>query len=378
MKRETSNNENRKEKGNKLKYKTTLIILALALVSVGVFATYAFFQTPVGEDQEEVETKKPVQESRKIVDVLLSKKNDASITDYNAGDKGEMFTFSHPEAEQTKGWSDEERTDYRYIGNTPNNYIQFNDETWRIIGVFTVEGENGKKEQRVKIIRDQLLGDFSWDMKADKTNSNEWPISSLATMLNEDYINKGGNFTYTWYDNRDNNGTANKSTVVGLNTTAKNQIGSAKWYLGGSHEVENLGASDYYKIERGTETCETIEECPEEMRSTSTIADVGLMYPSDYMYTYALGVDNICYTSGFNCGEGTPSAGWLFTSDYQWTIMPYTYDATEVFSLYDTGGVNGYYVVNSISGSRPVVYLLSDNVIIGGNGSIEHPYTLKN
>ena len=50
-------------------------------------------------------------------------------------------------------------------------------------------------------------------------------------MLNGDYVNKGGSFTYTWYDST---GTANNSTVQGLNSTAKSQISPTKWYLGGS------------------------------------------------------------------------------------------------------------------------------------------------
>ena len=144
------------------------------------------------------ESIKPVKGS--LAEKLINHSNAASITDYNSGNKGEMYTFTHPEAEQTTGWSESERTDYRYIGNTPNNYIQFNDETWRIIGVFTVEGENKELEQRIKIIRDQSIGSFSWDKKSDGTYSNEWSTSSLATMLNGDYVNKGGSFTYTWYN----------------------------------------------------------------------------------------------------------------------------------------------------------------------------------
>ena len=98
--------------------------------------------------------------------MLIAKANDASITNYEEGNKGEMYTFSHEATEQTGAL-----TDYRYIGNTPNNYITFNNETWRIIGV--IEG-------RIKIIRDESIGNFAWD----SAEVNDWTTASLQQMLN--------------------------------------------------------------------------------------------------------------------------------------------------------------------------------------------------
>lgn len=40
----------------------------------------------------------------------------------------------------------------------------FNNELWRMIGVFTVEDENGNTEQRIKIIRNEKLSDnMAWN-----------------------------------------------------------------------------------------------------------------------------------------------------------------------------------------------------------------------
>ena len=58
-----------------------------------------------------------------------------------------MYTFSHEATAQTLS-----QIDYRYIGSVPNNYITFNNETWRIIGVF---------DERIKIIRDESIGQIS-------------------------------------------------------------------------------------------------------------------------------------------------------------------------------------------------------------------------
>ncbi len=104
---------------------------------------------------------------------LLAKMNDASIIDYNSRNKKEMFVFDHPEAEQTTGWTEEERRDYRYIENQPNNYITFNNEIWRIIGVFTVETESGSKEQLIKIIKDVSIVDIPWNLNSGYDYRNE-------------------------------------------------------------------------------------------------------------------------------------------------------------------------------------------------------------
>ena len=46
----------------------------------------------------------------------------------------------------------------RYYGSDPNNYVRFNNELWRIIGVF---GNN------VKLIRSEKLGNLSWDRQCN-------------------------------------------------------------------------------------------------------------------------------------------------------------------------------------------------------------------
>ena len=67
---------------------------------------------------------------------LVSKANKEDL-DYNSAttdQKNQMWTFSHETTEQLG-----KTTDYRYIGTDPNNYVSFNNELWRIIGVFDVD-----------------------------------------------------------------------------------------------------------------------------------------------------------------------------------------------------------------------------------------------
>ena len=48
--------------------------------------------------------------------------------------------------------------------------MTFNNETWRIIGVFPTDDGTGNIENRVKIIREESIGDYSWDT----SNSSSW------------------------------------------------------------------------------------------------------------------------------------------------------------------------------------------------------------
>ena len=73
--------------------------------------------------------------------------------------------------------TDDADNNIRYIGANPNNYVYFNCsdynnqsdatcEKWRIIGVFkNVTKSDGSKEDLVKIIKDDGLGNIIWDYK---------------------------------------------------------------------------------------------------------------------------------------------------------------------------------------------------------------------
>ena len=272
---------------------------------------------------------------------LIGKANAVSVTNYNDGNTSEMYTFEHSATTQTGAL-----TDYRYIGNEPNNYVTFNNETWRIIGVFTTENSEGNTEQRIKLIRgEKLPSDMAWDTN----NVNEWTTATLNIYLNEDYYNS-------------------------LTNNAKNMIDSVKYYLGANNKLENLGGSDYYNNERGTTVYSR--------RSTNWIGKIALMYPSDYVYTYALGVDNTCYTEGYNCetySKGNPSYGWIFNTNgsiYQVALTTYSNYNYRVFGVNSKGFVN-HVDANLSRAVRPVLYLKSNIQIESGDGTEGSPYVFK-
>ena len=328
-------------------------------------------------------------EQKTAVDTLLAKVNPEDL-DYNSAtdtQKKEMWTFSHPETEQT-----EALTDYRYIGADPNNYVSFNNEIWRIIGVFTVDDGNGNLEERLKIIRDESIGDYSWDNK-DKTTGaesnygkNNWPDARLNYLLNPGHESEsvGGSLYWnsssgTCYSGLKNTTTTCDFTDTGLKEEVREMIGDTLWYLGGTSSYTSASnglTSHFYSYERGTTVYSG--------RSTSWVGKVGLMYPSDYGYATSGGTitdRNTClnrelYRWNSSDFSDCKNNDWIFNSSYQWTITPRASGSYYVFYLYNTGFVYSGNAYNTI-GVRPVVFLKSNIKIIDGDGSSSNPYILQ-
>ena len=276
------------------------------------------------------------------VKYLLKRTNPKTITNYTDGDIHEMYTFDHEATVQTPAL-----TDYRYIGSDPYNYVEFNDELWRIIGVFETDDGSGRYEQRIKIVRSEKLNNnMVWD-----SSSNEWSTASLNLFLNNDYYNE-------------------------LNSVSKEMIVDTKYYLGGNSTYVNLSGKDYYNFERGKVLFNS-------SRSLFWSGKIALMYPSDYSYTYALGVDNTCYSNGRYCysgGGGMPNKGWIYTPNsniLKWLLSPCSGYSNCSFYVEPTGSVYGYNGVYNPYGVRPTMYLSSTVKIISGDGTKDNAYKLS-
>ena len=101
---------------------------------------------------------------------------------------------------------------------------------------------------------------------------------------------------------------------------------------------------------------------------------VGFLYPSDYAYTYAYGVEDTCYSEAYSCDDGNPSAGWLFIEESQWFITPDYGELTEIY-YGRTGGAIYHQAVSKTDGVRPTVYLKS-NIKLTGIGTSSDPYKI--
>lgn len=260
-------------------------------------------------------------------------------------------------------------TEYRYAGSSPNNYVTFNEELWRMIGlVNTPEG------QRIKLIRHDSIGNFSWDSSGTGYGVNVWNKAHLKDLLNfGHYYNQTSG---TCYNGPNYASTACNFTRSGLNKLAREMIDSITWSVGKNENqsYDSITVGEFYNLERS---------------GMMWKGQVGLMNPSDYGYATSGGelitrstcLSTILYKwSDENISECKEN-NWLFDStSMQWSINPMNYPvASHVFHISSTGGVGGNYASspNYPHSCRPSIYLKESIKLISGFGTKENPYILK-
>ena len=247
--------------------------------------------------------------------------------------------------------ADDPDNNLRFIGSNPNNYVWFNGQKWRIIGIF-----NGK----LKIVQDPI-GSYAWDTSRNTVNRgygvNQWGPSTMSDssqytgadlmkLLNPGYENNqdlkcktsvsvtdgvancGDNTDSSYTTGLVNNSlwwnagsgicynygnysvTSCNFTNTGLKTAdARNMIDNATWYLGSNSASVNIWDGRFtaqfaYDFERGNLTgkqCSNASYCSDQVNRTTTWqGKVGLIYPSDYIYATGGGTThdrNTCLTT---------------------------------------------------------------------------------
>lgn len=348
------------------------------------YISYVYENKGQNQVQEENFTVTPIISARRgiesvesnLASLLKSKANPISNTNYNtstAEQKKEMYTFNHPATVQTTPL-----TDYRYIGINPNNYVYFNCtnpantetcEMWRILGVFPVDDGTNLYTDRVKLVREDSIGNIEFDTSGSRgsTFNNEWVGSRLALLLNNgDYYRRSNSYAST-----------------GLTTSAKSMIDTAKWYLGSPRLKDEIT----YDNKKGISSMQLYEEersntVPEGTNhNTSTTAyKVGIMYPSDYTYTYGYDVNEQCFENTYNCEINTSNRSWLHKGTEEWLLSSFESYFGSTWLMHSNNHI-GYDLVYSTRSVRPVVYLSSnveiDASVKGADGSLSHPYVLK-
>lgn len=252
---------------------------------------------------------------------------------------------------------------YRYEGKNTNNYIWFNNEYWRIIGVFdsATHGQAGKN--LVKIIRDKQIGYQTWD----SAGTNNWSTSSLKSLLNDYYYkakdgtNSGKCYGYS------NTVTSNCNyTKNGIQSYYRNLIQSVTWHLGGYNSIA-VTANNFYTYERGT----TVNGS----NPTTTTGYIGLMYPSDFGYT---ALESNCARTTLLSEYITVAcagASWLSGRSFDLTLTQYTTNATQTISISREGKIAARDAIGNF-GVSPVLYLNSSVYLVDGNGSLDNPYII--
>ena len=271
----------------------------------------------------------------------------------------------------------------RYYGSDPNNYVSFNNELWRIIGVF---GNN------VKLVRKDSLGDLSWDSSESSVNSgygvNEWSQADLKNYLNKMYY--GGDTTITCYGD-----SGNKTTTCPTNTideTSKSLIDYHTWNTGAPNynelynsTTETLDTVEFYKAERGTvngKICTSGTYCNDTVtRTTEWTGYIALPYVTDWAYASS---ENDCNTkidksSTYKCKNNNWMHYGSTYSDNTWYLSPGASpdNASLVWSVFGVGNaVISHYAANPLS-AFPTIYLKSNILIESGKGTSSNPYILS-
>jgi len=306
-----------------------------------------------------------------------------------------LYEVSHSDAEIT--YTDDvtaqnllKQTELRYAGSNPNNYVEFNGELWRVIGLV-----NTSEGQRVKLIRNESIGSYSWDSSDVSINGgfgvNEWSISKLQNLLNEGaYFNRTNGNCYS----AENNQTiACDFSNTGLLANSKEMIDEITWNLGSTGELatSEWSTENFYNVERSNQTgkiCTEGEYCTDSINRTFTWqGQVGLMYPSDYGYATSGGDsttrNNCLQNSLYNSWNTTEYSDcknndWLLPPNYTlWTLVSRSSTDSGYLILYiskdgiiyNSGAYYSYQV-------KPTIYLKSSTKVMGGNGSSENPYQL--
>ena len=260
----------------------------------------------------------------------------------------------------------------------------------------------GNKSDRVKLIRSEDIGNYSWDTSESSINSgngiNEWSQADLMKLLNPGYESEsvGGSLYWnnqsgTCYDNSNNATDVCDFTYTGIKGKLKTLISDAVWNTGSNGTNLSGLTRHIYEYERSDNTgkiCTSGDYCNDTVERTTTWKGlVGLMYPSDYGYATSGGATTdrtTCLNTSLISWDDSSVSDcnnndWLFDGYNQWTILPGAISSyASVAAFVDlNGNINGNdaYVHHGV---RPVVYLKSSVKIASGTGSQDDPFTLEN
>ena len=265
-------------------------------------------------------------------------------------DNSGLYTITHAKDSTLQIGATEDITEYRYRGASPKNYVTFNNETWRILGVFPTDDGTGKIENRIKIVKDQSVGNKYWDTNG----SNNWARpATLNTELNTTYLNS-------------------------LDSTAQSMISNTKYYLGG-YKSTSATPVDMYSYERKMQNT-TSNEFYNGTNPNSWVGKVALMYLSDYGYASSNCETKALYNSSSSSNDlrACNTTNWLYNIKVnEWLLSQSASSSIYAFLVYSDGRADGSNVSYYQYAVRPVLYLNPDVNITDGDGTSSNPYKLS-
>ncbi|MCI9585950.1 MAG: hypothetical protein HFH45_04900, partial [Bacilli bacterium] len=216
---------------------------------------------------------------------------------------------------------------YIYKGANPDNYITFNNESWRIMSV--------ESDGTLKIMKKDSIGTRVFDVQEGPYNSNNWARPArLNTYLNNE------NDENSYYNS--------------LNNESQNLIQEHQFSVG---PVGYNNANLAMQIQSENET--------------TWNGKMGLMTVSEFLRSNTnkdqcgnFNLNNTNYSTCKTTNYIVPS------SDTLWTISPFNQLSTTVFFVLNNGSIDPY---GSTNGVLPVLYLKSE-ITLDGEGTSSNPY----
>ncbi len=301
----------------------------------------------------------------------------------------------------------------RYVGSDPNNYVSFNNELWRIIGVFDMydADESGNTlsthSKKIKLIRAESIGEYAFDVYdddgyCDGYGCNAWNISNLMKELNGDYLNNSLTSNPMWYGgelfNYSNTDQREFDRNLVIKSSYQNMIADVVWNTGGilnsdgDSETYDIPTINIYNAERSN----NVYTGDDVTRTSTWNGKIGLMYWSDYGYSSndeecrsnlwaGYDVNDSDNHDNFKCKNENwlnivpEGYGKLYSDEnyyFWWTMSSYAEDG--VFQFFVASFGFGYHLnaLNSL-GVLPALYLKSEISITGGTGTKENPFVLS-
>lgn len=225
-----------------------------------------------------------------------------------------------------------DHSNIRYIGANPKNYISFNNELWRIIGVF---------DGKVKIIRTTPYNNtpYTFYDGSDSGTNTKFENATIKTKLNDEFF-------YT------------------LNQKYRLMVKEGTWNVGGLNTWSWQVAETAYTTEK----------------STTLKANVGLISAIDYVYAIGGSKRTTCIESThIGSVSSCSSDNWLFpyaNPSGIWTINEFT-GSSGYTLVVDTSGNIAPNGIQYTSSAYPVVYLDETVGFTSGDGSKNSPFKLK-
>ena len=267
---------------------------------------------------------------------------------------------------------------YIYRGQNPNNYVEFNNELWRIIAKET--------DGTYKIIRDELLpGTMAFDSEGYRSYENNTYCASLQYggacgvygKVSGTYSRPDGRFSGTVTEDSSIADYLNGEYYNGLTEIARAQI---------QQHVYNIGPVEYYN-ETGNDSLS--KNIAGEKMNTWT-GNIGLANVSDILKA---STNPACTsaTDQFNqrmdSGTSTCDSNYLVDLPDEagyWTINNAVWESVDdsyyIWDAAKEGGVaglaNGTASYDDFDGARPVLFLKSSIQFTSGDGSKSQPFQI--